>query len=289
MKTLKTFIIGMIVLTGLFSCNRKEMEDQINRLETDKQELTAKVQEKDSTIKELISVMDEIESSLKDMAKRQKEVEKIMIEDELPKGIDEYINEINEILGMKEDNYQSLKKRFAYAKERINRLKVRADTLDTLVSQQKKDIQSLKKNMYSLQDTIQARNNRLHMLDSIHKIHSGKLAKWDSLMHQGKFYVGQESQLLENGYLVKKGGFLGLFGQVKVLNPNFSKTGFRNLDVREKTSFTFAAGKKDVSLKTNHPEASYQLMELSGDSTKLKVEKPTEFWEVSDYLLVSLK
>ncbi len=289
MKTPKTFVIIMIFLTGLFSCNRKETEDQINRLETEKQELTVKVQKKDSTIKELMNVMDEIESGLKELAERQKEVEKIMIEDEVPKGIDDYVNEINEILGMKEDNYQSLKKQFAYAKKRINHLKVRADTLDTLVSQQKMDIKSLKKNMYALKDTLQARNNRLQMLDSIHKMNSGKLARWDSIMHQGNFYVEHESHLLENGFLIKKGGFLGLLGQVKVLNPNFSKTGFRNLDVRKKTSFIFAARKKDVSLKTNHPEASYQLMELSGDSTKLKVEKPAEFWEVTDYLLVSLK
>lgn len=284
-----TSVAALVISLLIVGCQGKKKDEQIRQLKDEKEELTATIENKDSTINHLMNVMDEIEISLRDMAKRQKAVEKVMVDEELPKGVQDYIREINNILGIKDEKYESMRRQFSYAKYRISQLKTHVDSLDTLVTESKERIREFENQVMALQDSIAKRNETLNRLRNKYASQEKVVHKMDSMAHQAHYYINTEKTLLEQEILVKTGGFLGFLGQVEVMNPGFPKEPFIDVDVREKTTFMVPAGMNKVQLKTPHPKASYTLEENGADSTTLVIQDKEAFWEITEYMLVSMR
>ena len=82
--------------------------------------------------------------------------------------------------------------------------------------------------------------------------------------------------LISKGSLFKKGG--------KVDYSKFKSAGFRAVDIRTFTELTIRA--KKIKLVTPAPEGSYVTTKNSDGTWTLQITNPTEFWSVSNYLLI---
>ncbi len=281
--------IFLVLLLAMGGCKNKEMEQKISKLDKENQELQAQLEKRDSTIQHLMTVMDGIEEDLDKLAQRQEELEEIENGKDVSKKVKQHVNEINKLLGAKEEKYESLQEQFYYAKSKIRKMKQEMDTLQGRLDKDTTLIDSLEKQVMALQEALRAKDSSIMMLDSLHREKMKKYEFMDSAAHLAYFKIGKENELIKQGVLMKTGGFLGFLGRVEVINPGFSDTLFKALNTKHKTEFRLGAKSKDVELITPHPPRSYRVKEISGDSAMIKVMEPVEFWKISDYMLVSLQ
>ena len=100
------------------------------------------------------------------------------------------------------------------------------------------------------------------------------------------FAIGSEKSLIEDGLVNKEGGFLG-FGKTSELDPDATKDKFNEIDIRTTDRLIIDAEK--VSLITEHPSNSYEIVK-EGDVVKyLDIKNPEKFWKISKYLVVAVR
>jgi hypothetical protein len=101
------------------------------------------------------------------------------------------------------------------------------------------------------------------------------------------FIAGNEDELKNKGIIEKTGGFLGLLGRVNTLNPELDKNQLQEIDIRDKTTFTLNAEKKQIEFITKHHPSSYELNDSDNETSLLTITNPTEFWRNSKYLVIT--
>ncbi|NJO91720.1 MAG: hypothetical protein HC831_24200 [Chloroflexia bacterium] len=102
-------------------------------------------------------------------------------------------------------------------------------------------------------------------------------------LNTGHFVVGDSKELLNKEVIVKKGGFLGLFGRVKKLNPQFKPDEFKSVDIHSDTLIELTGDK--VNIVTVHPFNTYNLKDTN-NIKQLEITDPEKFWQTSRYLVV---
>ena len=73
----------------------------------------------------------------------------------------------------------------------------------------------------------------------------------------------------------------------KVMNGNFNKNYFTNIDIRNTTEIKLYS--KSAKLMTAHPSSSYTLVRDANKQYTLRITNPQIFWSTSKYLVVLLK
>ncbi|MFT7589620.1 MAG: hypothetical protein ACI959_001840 [Limisphaerales bacterium] len=107
------------------------------------------------------------------------------------------------------------------------------------------------------------------------------VARVDDL-HTGYILTGKSKDLKAQGLIDSK-----LLGS-KNLSEEMSRESFTSVDIRELREIPLESGKAE--LVTFHPKGSYNLVaNKAAKNTTLEIINPEEFWEVSKYLVVSLK
>ncbi|HEY9117112.1 MAG TPA: hypothetical protein VIN11_04750, partial [Roseivirga sp.] len=83
-------------------------------------------------------------------------------------------------------------------------------------------------------------------------------------------------------------GFLGLFGKTVALQENADEKAFMAVDRRNVQKLRIEAA--SLSLVSNHPQGSYQILPGESESEKvLEITDPESFWKISKYLVISKK
>lgn len=201
---------------------------------------------------------------------------------------DQIINNITMINGLLEDNKnkiakleKSLDKYREGKKELVRSIELAKEK--TLI--QEKRILDLKQllterdfKIEELSFTVLNQNNQINDLSNANKVQETKLNKT-------YFACGTYKQLKAKKIIKKEGGLLGI-RKVKVLNENFDKEEFTEIDKSKTTSISMSG--KDPKLITNHPEGTYEMERGSNDITMLTIKDPENFWRISKYLVVEL-
>jgi hypothetical protein len=98
------------------------------------------------------------------------------------------------------------------------------------------------------------------------------------------FYAyGTSEELEAAGVIVKEGGFIGI-GKKPTLKGDFNDEYFTELDLTKAKSIDIDGGKK-MKIITDHPHSSFEV-ETTGNTHKVKISDPKNFWKVSKYLVV---
>ncbi|MBO4826227.1 MAG: hypothetical protein J5506_03180 [Prevotella sp.] len=101
----------------------------------------------------------------------------------------------------------------------------------------------------------------------------------DKIINECYYLVGSKSELKELGILTSG----NLFKKGKVDMGNIPQDRFRPVDIRKFNSLDLP-GKK-VKLISPAPDGSYEFVETE-NGNQLKILDPTQFWSVSNYLVV---
>lgn len=284
MKSSHIFFSILISMTVL-SCDGSKEKGQQTLEEITKQELVTALAERDellSLVKEVSNGLEEIkrlenimtiaatkpsESAgkrtqiLSDIAKlkgriqqRKDQLRKLEAKLQGSTINNKELRETVEALGVQIDSQiegiESLKQQLIAANEQIGLLNIAVDSLNSTIS-----------TAYVERDAAQAASERLeNELNTCYYIVAAKSEL-------------QEHNIIESGFLRK----------TKLMKGDFDKGSFAIGDKRLLDSLPLKAAK--VKILTNHPEASFEIIEDNGQKV-IRIVNPEQFWSLTNYLVV---
>ncbi len=269
--TMKNFllILGLILFLAP-SCKRKATIEQLNQKN---QELTNLAHERDSIINQLVASFDELEITL-GLDKQ---------EGDAGQRIKQDIVHLKDLLDKNDSKYKSLQRVIANSRNERTVFKSKLDSLNNTIGTKNDQIAGLNKDVVTLKTQIDTQQFRINRLVSISADQNSKINEVVTKLNTGHFVVGNSKDLKEKEIIVKKGGFLGLFGRVDKLNPQFNKQEFKTVDIQTDTVIPLQGDK--VSIVTAHPSDTYNMVDSSGVKL-LEITDPDRFWAASKYLVV---
>ncbi len=290
----RNFVIVSVLTIGLFSCENKEMQDQISSLTQENLNLEKKTASKDSSLSAFISSFAEIESNLSEIREREMNIElnreKNLSSEDLKKRIQEDIQEINRLLVENKEKIGELNAQLKYSGKQNAKLKASMEELQAnllaKVEEKETQISVLTDELAGMKIKVEELNTNLAGLTEENKQKEQAIVSKTGELNTAYFVAGSYKQLKENKVLSKEGGFLGL-GKTEVLSDNFNRRQFNQIDIRETLSFPLEG--EEVELVTNHPSDSYRLEKSDEEKINLVVSDPTKFWESSKYLVMVVK
>lgn len=95
------------------------------------------------------------------------------------------------------------------------------------------------------------------------------------------YYVVASSKELKNHGILQT----GFLRKAKIMKGDFDQNYFTTADKRDLTTLALHSNKAKVL--TNHPESSYEIVQVNGQKT-LRILKPDLFWSLTNYLVVEI-
>lgn len=265
-------LILVIVLVVAPSCKRKAMEE----LNQKNQELAKLANERDSILQQLSAAFEEFESTIGITGK----------EGELRERMAQSVDHLKKLLNENDRNQKLLQRRIAGSGMERNRLSARIDSLNNQLSAKEEQVNSMNQHIFSLKSQVDTQQLRINGLIAMNANQNHVIEDITNKFNTGHFVVGNPKELLNKEVIVKRGGFLGLFGRVKKLNPQFKPDDFKPVDIRSDTIIELAGNK--INIVTVHPSDAYNLVD-SNNVTQLEITDPEKFWQASKYLVVENK
>ncbi len=267
MKKLIPILVLIILLVP--SCQK----DAIEQLYQKNKELSNLAQERDSIVNLLVNSFDELERSLG-----------IDIQEgDAGQRIKRDIEHLKDLLAANDNKYKSLQWTIANSRKEKAVYSSRVDSLNNSISAKNNEIDGLSKHIATLKTQVDTQQVRIKQLVAFSANQNSKIEGMVTKLNTAHFVVGNPKDLKEKEIIVKKGGFLGLFGRVDKLNPQFNRDEFQALDIQAKTNIPLQGDK--VKIVTVHPTDTYNIVD-SSDVKHLEITDPAKFWAASRYLVV---
>ena len=198
-----------------------------------------------------------------------------------------YLQEFSELLDRQRDKIAQLEDSLAKRGESFDRIKSIINYLNHQLDEKNRNIANLQKEIKKGKLQIKDLNDKVSEMvaanDSLINTISQReeaLTIQDKTINTGYYFVGTKKELKEAGIL--SGGLL-----TKKLNAsNFRNVKFEEIDITETTEFTIES--KNISILTQMPKSSYTITNNGGQCI-LTITDPSEFWRVSNYLVIQMK
>lgn len=137
------------------------------------------------------------------------------------------------------------------------------------------DIEKLRQKVESQRVLIDDQATAIAELDRKSQAQTQALVKQDEMINQCYVLIGTKKDLERKGVLKKK----------KLVNDAvLDRSKFAKVDIRKWREISFEA--KRPRILTNMPESSYRLTTSSKHNFTLEVLNPTDFWSISNFLVI---
>jgi DNA repair exonuclease SbcCD ATPase subunit len=280
------YVLSVLVLA---SCGQHKKE--IAWMQAKQDSITQVAEQKNNTILEFIGEMNEIQSNLDSIKAIEKiiSVEKassIELKTDAKKRIAEDIAQINALLQKNKALVKSLTNKYRDSNAKIAELETTIANMTNQMAAKDADIASLTAELEALHINVTSLNQQIETItaESAKTIKEKEQAfeEQANVLNTAYWAFGTKKELADKNVIEKEGGVLGL-GKTLALKKDFNRDYFQKIDIREFKQIILNA--KKAVLLANHPADSYH---LTGTKTveALVIDKPTEFWKTSKYLVV---
>lgn len=206
------------------------------------------------------------------------------------------INSMAEILKRQREKIQSLQDSLAMRSANSNKSSQSIEKLqnviaflnkqlaekDNEIQSLRRDVNSKNKDINQLRTSLSDMRNRAEKAENRTQVVTQALAKQDEIINECYIKIGTKKQLVASGLL--KGGFLQ---KKKVNYEDVDKSKFNAVDIRKF---------REVTLKSNNPKIltpqpsnnSFHFEENGDGTCTLVITNPTQFWSVSNFLIIQL-
>ena len=206
------------------------------------------------------------------------------------------INSMAEILKRQREKIQSLQDSLAMRSANSNKssqsivklqnviafLNKQLAEKDNEIQSLRRDVNSKNKDINQLRTSLSDMRNRAEKAENRTQVVTQALAKQDEIINECYIKIGTKKQLVASGLL--KGGFLQ---KKKVNYEDVDKSKFNAVDIRKF---------REVTLKSNNPKIltpqpsnnSFHFEENGDGTCTLVITNPTQFWSVSNFLIIQL-
>ncbi len=196
------------------------------------------------------------------------------------RNFEELLNRQRQQIAMLQDSLYNRKdstSRYFQLVEFLNKELAEKDmTIQTL----QKEIAVNKRNIAELQNQKDSLEKDVTDLQEKEKIHKQALEMQSDMLNECYVKVGTKKELQNAGLLISK----GLFSKKKVNSSNLNKDLFMKVDIRNFLELPIPA--KKIKIITPEPPASSYIIEKASSGVVLRIQDPTAFWNVSNYLII---
>ncbi len=192
----------------------------------------------------------------------KKQGEKIkQLEDQLKSSNDSNISSLGLIA--------HLHKQISVKNNQIAQLKNELEKKNVSISQLQEIVESQRV-------TIDTQNATITELNKRTQKQGEALARQDAILNNGYVLIGSKKDLKRKGVITRKG---------KIVSDGvMDRTKFAKVDIRNWTEVSFTAQKPRIL--TNTPSTSYELTTNGDGNFTLTVKNPSDFWRISNYLVI---
>ena len=263
------------------------------------------VAERDSLMTVASNVTTDFESSLKtineieDALQTVREAENIILL-ENQEGNTNYavaqIEAIGRTIQQNKEKIADLEKQLADAGSKskqlnatISRIKKELDEKDAYISNLKDELQVSQAQVAELSTQVEDLNKNVEDLNENIQNLNAQSAEQQATIHiqdltmNTVYYMVAPMETLQEYDLVTKGGLFKKSGISASLNKELMQTADKRL------LEVIPLNSKKATILTNHPESSYQLTKGDDDNLSLKIVDQEAFWNISNYLIISIK
>lgn len=282
---IRFFFFALVVV--LSSCKEDPAVNNDSNQESNKEviELKNKVEQlelenemKDSVINEAISFFNEIQANL---AKINIKEEEIRVRSSNPEITDEdqewILQEIQNINFLRQQNAQKVRNLQGKISDQTLQIKELESMVDRLVLQ----IQSRDEEIASLKRTLADLDMEYAELFDEYQEQVELALDVMKEMNTVHYAYGTLEELVENGVLVREGGFIGI-GRKTEIADDMNQDYFNHMDKTKTKQITIIG--EDPEIITDHPVTSFEW-----NGNKLVILDADKFWRISNYLVVTVE
>lgn len=287
-KLLTVMALSALVLA---SCGKKEENTDTVQLAALNERLEMAQDSKDS----LIFLMSDIYSGVEEINVQEGLLYNLRGSDNVnqKKEIIENLARIKSELQEKQARLDEMTKRFNAQNDKNGQLAKEVARLKDLITQKEARITELQNQLATAQETITNLNTEVSNTKQAlsEETQAREQAQEETKKAQeetvqavndaNKVYycIGTTSELKNHGILEKK-----FLGKTKVMQGNFEMSYFQTADKRNIS--VIPCHNKKVSILTNQPKDSYEIIENADGTKSIKITNPTRFWSLSDFLVI---
>jgi len=280
-------ILAFLFCVTLIDCNSStptdganaEESEEMARLKSENRDLQNQLGEKDSVLNDAIMLFNEIEENLAMINLKDDEIRfrstNVEMEEDGKQWILQEIQNINYLREENQKKVQELNKQLKNQNLQIAEFQVMINNLMQQITVQEEEIEMLRLELADLDKEY------VELLEAYQEQTEITVETFKEL-NKAFFAYGTEDELVENGVIVKEGGFIGMNKKTS-LKDNFNDEYFTQIDLSQQKIIEIV-GKK-LRFITDHPSTSYDIVSL-GQSHKIVIKDPKSFWKVSKYLVV---
>ena len=285
----------MCALLWASSCN-VERSEKYQTLLAERDSLYTEAVAAKGGFDQALNTINEIESALESVRAQENIIMMENQEGNTNKAVSE-INAIQQTLQENRQKIENLEKQLAEQgasskalNQTVSRLKKQLEEKDTYIAslkdelqQSKEQIASLNERVSDLNDNISELNSNLDVMTVQNAAQQATIENQDALLNAVWICIAPQQTLVDKG-IVSKGG---LFSSSEISKQGFDKSQFAEMDKREVESIPLNT--KKPTIRTSHPQGSYQVVETDGGNKVLEILDKEAFWSMSNYLVVSIK
>lgn len=258
--------------------SNQESNTEVIELKNKVEQLELENEMKDSVINEAISFFNEIQANL---AKINIKEEEIRVRSSNPEITDEdqewILQEIQNINFLRQQNAQKVRNLQGKISDQTLRIKELESMVDRLVLQ----IQSRDEEIASLKRTLADLDMEYAELFDEYQEQVELALDVMKEMNTVHYAYGTLDELVENGVLVREGGFIGI-GRKTEIADDMNQDYFNHMDKTKTKQITIIG--EDPEIITDHPVTSFEW-----NGNKLVILDADKFWRISNYLVVTVE
>ena len=283
---MKKIIVYTFLLSIVFACqeaptksNPKDTE-RISELESQIKQIKFDEQQKDLIIDESLIFFDEVQANLATIEFKKNEIKALTETENLTSEDKNWIIEqIKHIQSLREINTRKIN----LLSKKVFDSNIKINELNSMIERLALEIQDKDNQLVELEDQLMQMDKQYSQLFDEYLKKTSIAEELENELNRVFYTYGSEKELIENQVLQKKNGILGI-GKKIYLSDAFNEKHFTEINRLSKTELMIEG--QSVKLITNHPISSYELIP-NGNSTKLTIKNPTEFWKISKYLVIT--
>jgi peptidoglycan hydrolase CwlO-like protein len=292
-------LILVVVIAGITILSKKS---EIEVLQQQNATLNQTIEYRDSLVNDMTNTFAQIEENLtfvrnkrdqmvlkpQEGQENQKEmlVADIKLMNEMLEESSKKIDELDKKLKNSGFEIKSFRNKIAQLNKSIEEQDNNIQQMRAEIEQRDYRINELGSQVASLQTDIAVKEDSLMSKSLAIADKSQIIVEKENEINKAFVAVGTHDQLIKNGVLSQKNGFLGI-GKSLTINDNLNQQYFTQLDIRNTNQFPLNS--KKVKLISEHPANSYTLVEENDKIAYLEIENPDEFWKLTKYVIVETK
>lgn len=283
------YLLSALLIAGLVACNDdkgKETEKVLEELKAQNESQARKLQEYEDAVGLLNETVDSISSqealifiSQGDGPLTKEDVKMNLLRYEyVLRAQQEKIASLENKIKQNKDTSSSSEatlRLIENLKEEITAKNKKIASLQQELEKKNLDIAALQNQVNTQQTTITTQFQTIQELDLKNKKQGEALARQDAMLNNGYVLIGSKEDLKRKG-ITKKDKI--------VAEAALDRSKFAIVDIRTWREISFTA--KKPRILTSMPASSYELISNGDNNYTLIINDPSNFWRISNYLVI---